>query len=286
MTLTRARTVIALPTAVALGAVLTACGLLPPRAVTAATRGCTLRISAPPSVLTALIDRDERNISAQVKALLLTAPADAHIFLRDLDTGNRLGSFTTPPGSAQPGPSAPSPLPRDPTQIQTYAYQRAIGRYDTALRRDQALLDTHWRARLAVWAVRVTKLAAAVPESGARQTSELAGLMHGLRGAAADITSLEHIPGTHLGTRKVLAILDLDDVPTLAAPRIPDGLSGLTLAITGFAGTARAQITWRKQLVRDGIRQVVLMTPATTDELPTVLEPVLNRVTGHRSGGC
>ena len=286
MTITRIRAVTVVLGGAALTAALTACGLLPPiSATTAGPKRCTLRLTARPSVMTALIDRDERNIRAEVQAMLLTAPPSTHIFLRDLDTGNQLGFFTTPPGPALPGPTPPALLPPDPTQVQIYAYQQAITKYDAALHRDQALLARRWLARLGAWATRVTRQATASPETGAHQMSELSGLIRGLTSVTSDISSLEHIPGIHLGTRKILAILDLDVVPVAAPPPLPN-LKGVTIAITGFGGTSRDQATWREQFTRAGASQAVLMTPATTDDLAAMIEPVLNQVSRHKPGHC
>ena len=283
MTATRPRAFTVLAGAAVLAAGLTACGLLPPTKVTTTgLRRCILQVSAPSSVVVALIDRDERHIRAQVKAMLLTAPPNAHIILRDLDTGDRLGSFTTPRGSALPAPIPPAPLPPDPTQVQSYAYHQAITKYDTALGADQALLNHRWTVRLTAWASRITSKAAEAAENGPQQLPELSGFTRGLAGAVADISSLEHIPGIHLGGRKILAILDLDVVPTASAPPLPGGLQGVTVAITGFTGSPRAQATWRKQLAHAGVRQTVLMTPATTDELSAVTDPVLSQPASHR----
>lgn len=254
---------------------------------TSNSKPCTLRLSSQPSVVTVLIDRDERHIRAQLQAMLLTVPPDASIILRDLDTGDRLGSFRTPPGSVLRGPTPPPALPSDPTQVQIHAYHGEITKFDRALRRDQTQLHRSWLARLTAWATRVTRKTTSVRETGPQLSSELSGFMRGLAGSAADISSLEHIPGIHLGTRKILAILDLDVVPTTSPPPLPRGLQGVTIAITGFTGTASEQVTWRMQLKHAGAREAVLMTPSTSDQLTAVVEPILNkRVTPRRPGNC
>lgn len=264
----------------------TGCGKLAVTS-TSSSKPCTLQVSSQRSVVTVLIDRDEQDVRAQLQALLLTAPPDASIIVRDLDTGRRLGSFTTPPGSVLRGPTPPPALPADPTQAQSYGYHEEITKFNAALGRDQAQLHRSWRAQLTAWATRIARKMAAIRETGPQLTPELSGFTRGLAGSAADISSLEHIPGIHLGTRKILVILDLDVVPTTSPPPLPTGLQGVTVAITGFTGTAADQAAWQMQLKHAGAREAVLMTPSTRDELTAVTEPVLNQpATRHQPGNC
>jgi hypothetical protein len=239
-----------------------------------------------PSAVAVLIHRDSADSRAELNSILLTASPNEHFLLFKAATGKLVGSFTTPPGPVLPGPTPPPPIPSDPTQVQLHAYSHAAGAYGKALRHDRARLHLRWVARLATWARQVMTSAAAPPWDRQEPdlASELPGLVRGLTFAGASITSLNNIPGTHLGPRIVVAVLGLDKVPVTAPPPLPSGLRGATIVIAGFAGNSSQEGTWRADLIRDGARQVVLLTPSTNDELPAVVTPVLRRGIPHQIG--
>jgi len=251
-------------------------------------KACIIRIPTRPSAVAILIHRNSSRSRAELKAILLTASPDEYFFLFKAATGKLAGSFTTPPGPALPGPAPPKPLPSDPTQVQTYGYSQAASSYEKALQREQGRLHLRWLAQLATWASNVMSKAAAPPWSrrGLYLDSEVLGLVHGLTAAGASITSLNNIPGIHLGTRIVVAILDLDRVRTSSPPPLPSGLQGATMVVAGFTGNSIQEATWRADWARNGARGTVLLTPSTDDELPAVVAPVLNQRGRHRSGGC
>ena len=83
---------------------------------------CTIRIDAPDSAIAILVHRDSASSRAELKAVLLTAQPNEHIFLFKAATGKLVGSFITPPGPVLSGPTPPPPLNRDPTQF------RSLGR--------------------------------------------------------------------------------------------------------------------------------------------------------------
>ena len=256
----------------------TACGhkLPPPSLAAPKSNPCTVTFNALPSVDGAIVDRDSPSARAQLKTMLLTARPAEHVILWDADTGRRLGSFTTPPGLTMRGPTPPPALPSDPTQVQRDTYRKEIAQYQAALRADLETLHRRWLASLLAWATRVVGETTTATETGRHQVPEGRGFRHALSTADADITSLERIPNAHLGTRKVLVILGLDGVPTETTPQLPRGLHGITVVVTGFTGTGGQETTWRTGFVHAGARGVVLLTPSTSQQLPIVIEPVLN----------
>jgi hypothetical protein len=249
-------------------------------------KSCTIQIQAPPSVAVILVHRDSESSLAELNAVLLTASPNEHIFIFKAATGRLLGSFTTPPGPALPGPTPPPPLPSDPTQVQTHIYDQEIVPYDNALRRELARLHLRWLERLAPWESDVMSEATAHRVVGPPLDSEVPGLARGLTAAGASITSLSNVPGIHLGTRIVVAILDLERVPVSSPPPLPDGLQGATVVVAGFTGNSRQEATWQADWTRGGARKTVLLTPSTDDELPAVVAPVLNQISHQRPGGC
>jgi predicted small lipoprotein YifL len=249
---------------------------------------CTIRIEAPDSAIAILVHRDSASSWAELKAVLLTAQPNEHILLFKAATGRLVGSFITPPGPALPGPTPPPPLNRDPTQVQTYTYGQEASSYERALRRERTRLHLRWIARLATWVRNVMSEAAAPPwaRKGPNLDSEVPGLIRGLTAAGASITSLNNISGIQLGSRIVVAILDLDKVPTTTPPPLPGGLQGATIVVAGFTGNSSQEATWRADWVHDGARRVVLLTPSTDDELSAVDASALNQDGHHRRDIC
>jgi hypothetical protein len=282
---------LAVATAVFTAAAATACGQglavlsLGPRNPTP----CPVALAALPSVLGVIADRDSAFARAQLKTMLVTARPNEQVMLWDADTGRRIGSFTTPPGVTMPGPTPPAGLPSDPTLIQTATFNRELARYDAALRADVFKLHRRWLSRLLTWASHILAKSKAA-ESPGQQVSETGGLNRALRNASADFASLQRLPGIRLGPRMVLVLLRLDGVPMKAPPHLPTGVRGATVVVTGFPGTSQQETIWRTGWIQAGARAAVLLTPLTSQELPSALEPVLNMdsqsATVERSDRC
>jgi hypothetical protein len=238
---------------------------------------CTIQFNAPPSAVAILVHRDSASSRAALDAILLAASPDEYFFLFKAATGKLLGSFKTPPGPALQGPAPPASLPPDPTQVQTRTHDQQVAAYDAALRGDWTHLHLRWIAQLTVWASQVMRKAAAHRVRGPYLHSEVRGLIRGFAAAAASITSLEHVPTVHLSTRVILAILGLQQVPTTSPPQLLGGLQGVTVVVAGFTGTSGQETTWRTAFAGAGARGTVMLTPSTSEELPAVVKPVLDR---------
>jgi hypothetical protein len=243
---------------------------------------CTVRLQAPPSAVAVLVHRDSAASRRELTDMLLTARPNEHLFIFKAATGKLVGSFTTPPGPALVGPTPPSPLPADPTQVESYIHGQEIDRYDQELAGDRARLHLRWVPRLAAWANYVISQAAAPPWNiGPYLASEVPGLLRALRAAAASVTSLNNIPGSHLGTRIVVAILGLEKVPVASPPSLPGGLQEATIVVAGFTGTSGQESVWRADWAR-GAQEIVLLTPSTDGELTAAVAPVLDRAGQRR----
>ena len=280
----------ALLTVLLLGAGTAGCdrGLFPSSSAAKKPTPCTMQVNALPSVVAVLVHRDSARSREELNAILFTATPDEYFFIFKAATGKRVGSFKTPFGPVLLGPSPPAPPPPDPTQIQTHTYSQEIATYDAALRRDQTHLHLRWLGQLTAWANHVMSKSTARREGGSYLDSEVPGFVRGLNAIAASITSLKHIPGVHLGARIVVAILGLQQVPTTSPPRLPRGLQGVTVVVSGFSGTSSQEAIWRTDFARAGVRDTVLLTPSTDDELPAVVKPVLNggdQAFNHQSHG-
>jgi hypothetical protein len=269
----------------------TGCGKSSLFAVPAAAqkpKPCTVRIEAPPSAVAVLVHRNIASSRAELDAVLLAAQPNEHIFLLKAATGKLVGAFTTPPGAVLASPPPPPPLPAHPTQVQTYAHSQEIDTYLRALQRERTQLHLWWLARLANWARYVMSKVTTAPwaHRGPHLASEVPGLIRGLTVAGASITSLNNVPGNHLGNHVVVAVLGLEEVPVNSPPPLPSGLQGATIVVAGFTGNSRQEATWRADLSRDGARTAVLLTPFTDSELPVVVAPVLSQGIHHHLRLC
>jgi hypothetical protein len=242
----------------------------------------------PPSAVAVLVHRNIASSRAELDAVLLTAQPNEHIFLIKAATGKLVGSFTTPPGPVLSGPTPPPPLSGTPTQVQIHIHSQEIDTYNQALQRVRSRLDLRWLTRLANWARYVMSEVTAPPwqRRGSNLASEVSGFVHGLTAAGADISSLNSVPGSHLGARILVAVLGLDRVPITSPPPLPSGLRGATIVVAGFTGSSSDEATWRTDLADDGVREAVLLTPATDSALPAVVAPVLTQGSPHPRRAC
>jgi hypothetical protein len=251
---------------------LTGCGPLTGAAPSGSAKPHIVRVNAPPSLLEVLIDRDSPAARAQFRTLLtLTTRPNEHVIVRDADTGHWIASFTAPAGPSIAILAPPKPPPAGATQYQTDLYDKAVASYDRELRRAQALLHSRWAQQLASWVAHVVSGSGRDRDSGSQAGPETRGLVRGLAGAAADIYSLEHVP-VELGTRKVIAILGFDGVPTATPLPLSSTLGGATVVITDFSGSSQEDADWSEQFTRDGATNTILLTQAVSAGVCTVVE--------------
>ncbi len=284
MTAPRPAAAVALLLAAALAAGAAACR--PVAAGPAAAGACRVVFSAPPSASIVLIDPDSALARTELKTMLFTARPSEHFIILNADTGAEVGSYTTPPGLTARGPAPPAPLPADPTQVQLYSHRRAVDSYDRQLRREATRLQGRWFPALSAWAGHVFAQAGAEHDTGLGRDAEVRGFTAALAAAMATLTSLENIPGLHFGSRIVLAVLGLDGVPARPAPRLPVSLRGVSVAMTGFDVSSATESAWRQDFLRTGATEAVMLTSATSNELPVVVEPVLDGASRAPAGGC
>lgn len=260
----------------AVSAALISAGLL-----TLSASGCSVlrgqaqqtAVSCPPpvkaSALEILFDRDSPSARAELGTLVRsTARAGEFLLVIDADSGRPLGSFTAPTATGGRSPLPPAPLPADPTSYQRAKHSKAVAVYHAAMCRERSRQSAREHTQVAGWAARV---AASLTHGSKRpRDSRDHGLSRSLSAAIADISSLQQARVT-FGNRKVLAILGFDGASAVSAPPLPGHLPAVTVVVTGFPASPRAQQAWRTGMLRNGAAQVVVLTKSTSSELSTVV---------------
>ncbi len=236
-----------------------------------ATRQMALA-SVPASVLVVLVDQASPAAVAMTRELVLaTARNGERIVILGSQGGDVLASSTAPnpPGIRVPGP--PAPLPRDPTSFQKSRYARSVAQYRATLRRARAALLQRQRQRLVAWARSVlAQVTARLTASHNAARSGVAGL-NDVLGAAAAVVSSWRQAGLSDTTGRAVAIIGTDGMSLTTAPVLPAALRGSTVAVADFPGGSDQEAAWQAALMQDGAARAVLLTPAASGQLGTVV---------------
>lgn len=229
---------------------------------------------APRSALTVIVDPALRGSVQEVGALLRdTGRPRERVFVVDASSGAVLASSTAPqaPGLRIPGIPA---LPRNPTSFQRAIYRRAMSRYRAILRQDRANLRLRQRSELAAWAAAV---AATVTRARSLRPTERQepSLGRALSAAASQMSSMLQ-SGVSFGTRKVIAVLGIGATSPATSPGLPDGLRGDTIVVSSFPADGDDEAAWQASLLQAHAARVVLLTPATGDQLPAIVREGLD----------
>lgn len=173
-------------------------------------------------------------------------------------------------------PEPPSALPAHSTSFQKARYVQTLEQHQKTVLRDIATLRSQQHQELTAWArsVVATADAEAILQS-ARKTSISADL----DSAASDLFSLRQAGlGYEIGT--VVAIMGVDETTAPFAPTLPSGLRSSSVVVDNFPGSINEQAAWQSSLAQGGAARVVLLTPATEDQLvPAVLQGLDGAVT-------
>jgi outer membrane protein OmpA-like peptidoglycan-associated protein len=226
-------------------------------------------------VLTVIVNPSEPGVAHQVRALLAaTARPRERAFVIDGSSSAVLASATAPPPPALRVPGPPAALPDHATSFQQARYRRAVAAYQSMLRHDRAELRLMQRHALTVWAA---SLAARVTHALSLHPAERAetGLGPALNMAAAGPASLL-LSGQAIGNRDVVAILGIGAASPSSPPDLPGGLQGCTVVVSGFPGNGDDEAAWQAGLRQAHAARVVLLTPATGDQLPDVVSEGLD----------
>jgi outer membrane protein OmpA-like peptidoglycan-associated protein len=249
-----------------------ACGLLPAPSGTAVGRPLTLPYVRP-SVLVIIVDRISPAV-VQLTSTLLTqsARAEERVIIFDERNGALLASSVAPAAPGQAAPEPPVPLPAHPTTFQEARYQKAIRAYRERLTEAWQTLRRRTRAGLVTWARQLT---ARVGTIARQPASDSAGLSAALGQTAATLASLRQ-SGNGSGIPATIAIIGGGPTLASATPTVPASLAGSTVVVAGFQGTRNQEAAWQADLDQAGAVRAVVLTPATSNQLSTVVQQGLD----------
>ena len=227
---------------------------------------------ARPSVLIVITDPDSPAAMRETAALIAaTARTGENVVIVDDRTGTTLAASPAPAPPTVQIPAAPA-LPTQPTSFQRDRYMTALTQYGIALRRAEAMLGELTRAELAGWATHTVASAQIRLTTRSDRGMDIAA---GLGTAAADLSSLRQI-GTGDDTGAVIAIVGVSQAAAQSAPVPPAGLQESTVVAAGFPGDSAAEAAWQASLLQAGAKRVVVLTPATDDQLTPVVRQALD----------
>ena len=228
---------------------------------------------ARPSLLVVLTDGGSPSTLAALRALITaTVRPGERILILDDRSGAVLASSTAPAAPSVSVAGSPAPLRAGATGFQKSRFQRAIREYRARLRNARATLQRRQNHRLTAWA---GTLVARTDAQLLRQNAGGGGIRAALGTAAADMSSLSQA-GVTYGAHKVIVILGMDDTTAHSMPGIGTGLQGATAVIGGFPGNSNDETAWQAALLQAGASRAVLLTPATADQLVTVVRQGLD----------
>lgn len=233
--------------------------------------------ATPHTVLVVVADQDSALALATTRRLIMASARNGERVMILGDRGGALlvASTAPPPPDIQvPGP--PPPLPADPTSFQRSRYARSVRHYRGVVRSAWAALRRRQQEQLALWARSViAQLDAHLQTGRGTGTSGTGGddLGAALGAAAADISSLREA-GLSDTQSKVIAIVGVG--PGWAQPGLPAALRGSTVVVSDFPGSSDDEAEWQAGLMQDGAGRAVLLTPATGDQLLTVVRQGLD----------
>jgi outer membrane protein OmpA-like peptidoglycan-associated protein len=269
------------PSAVAAAAAAACAGVL------LGTAGCGLVHPAPSSMweirvraqrasaLVLVVDpASAGNTAAAIATLTSTSRVGEHLIVIDDRTGAVLASSTAPTAPPMTISLRRPVLPEHPTPFQRARYLRARGAFRATVRAARSSLRRRQRRVLAAW---VASAVGAIRHALARSMpGQPRSLTWAVRTGAADLWTLQHA-GVDLGQREVVAILGADPSTAKTDKGLPAGqngligLQGVTVVVPDFPADVRDQVAWQSELLQAGASRVVLLTPASIDQLPVAV---------------
>jgi outer membrane protein OmpA-like peptidoglycan-associated protein len=173
------------------------------------------------------------------------------------------------PGSPAMSVADPPVASQHPTTFQRAGYNHAIASYRTAVARDRTALLSRQRAQLRVWAASLVAQAASRPALQSTQGTDAGA---DLSAASSDIASMRQA-GLSYATPAVIVVMT---VSQSAAPMPAASLQASTVVVNDFPGSSAEQAAWQSSLVQDGAARAVVLTPATGDQLVSVVRQSLD----------
>jgi outer membrane protein OmpA-like peptidoglycan-associated protein len=186
-------------------------------------------------------------------------------------SGATLASSQAPNSPSIRVPAPPAPLSSHPTSFQRAHYSQAVGHYQDVVLRAQAALWRQQQQELAAWAK------STVAEADARpilQRTRTVSISTDLGAVVSDLSSLRQ---AGLGVvNVVIVIVGITSTIAPAAPESLTGLQGSTVVVDDFPGTTNEEFAWQASLVQGGAARAVVLTPATDDQLISVVQQGLD----------
>ena len=230
----------------------------------------SLRLAAAsPSVLVVIADPGSVTVMRATGALVEgTVRAGERVIILSARGGAPLASGKAP-GSLTASVPDPPVAPRHPTSFQRVRYDQAVEKYRTTVARDRAALLIRQRGRLRAWAASVVAQAASRPTLQSTQGTDVGADL----GAASSVIASMRQVGLPYGTPAVIATMAVNQA---AAPMPAAGLQASTVVVNDFPGNTAEQSAWQSSLVQDGAARAVVLTPATDDQLVSVVKQGLD----------
>ena len=226
-------------------------------------------VSASPSVLVVITDPESTVVMRATGALVEgTVRTGERVIILSARGGAPLASGKAP---GSPATSVPDPpvAPRHPTTFQRARYNQAVQKYRTTVARDRAALLSRQRGQLAAWAASLVAQAASRPTLQSTRDTDVGA---DLSAASSVIASMRQA-GLPYGTPAVIAVMAVSQA---AAPMPAAGLQASTVVVDDFPGGTAEQAAWQSSLVQDGAARAVVLTPATDDQLVSVVRQGLD----------
>lgn len=201
-----------------------------------------------------------------------SARAGERLVVLSAQSGAILASSVAPPAPSARIQAPPAPLGSDPTAFQKARHNQALNQYQNTVRRTWAALRIRQQEALAAWARSTVARAFARP---VLQSAGNVSINDDLGAVAADESSLRQAgAGDRVAT--VIAITGITAAIAHVAPTLPISLPATTVVVDDFPGSISEEAAWQASLLQSGVARVVLLTPATDDQMATVIDQGLD----------
>lgn len=226
------------------------------------------------SALMLIVDPASPGALVRIRNLLAsTARPGEHLVLLSMASGALLASASTPVAAAVRVPDNPAPIPHDATAFQRARYRRALADHKATVARVRTAMYRSEEQLLDAWAASI--VARIVRANAPQPVTRDGGIVVAFNAAVAGLSSLQQA-GVSLGARKVIAILGLHGASFATALGIRAGLRGTTVVVAAFPDSGDDEAAWQASLLQAGASRGVILTPATDDQLPAVVNESLD----------
>ncbi len=224
---------------------------------------------AGPSVLVVTTDPESAAVMRATGALVEgTVRASERVIILSARGGALLASGKAP-GSPSMPVADPPVAPRHPTTFQRARYEHAVEKYRTMVSRDRAALVSRQREQLSAWAATLVARAASRPDLQSTQGTDVGADL----GAASSAIASMRQAGLPYGTPAVIAVMAAGQAAALVPAA---GLLASTVVLNDFPGSTAEQAAWQSSLVQDGAARAIVLTPAISDQLESVVRQGLD----------